>query len=89
MYIYGDNKNNLINANKGLPKGQDVYNVDFTKAKYVKDVSDQGDYLGGCPTTGNVNVLVLPIEFSDKQVQMDIVLKILKQHSMVKKHHLI
>ena len=67
MYIYGDNKNNLINANKGLPKGQDVYNVDFTKAKYVKDVSDQGDYLGGCPTTGNVNVLVLPIEFSDKK----------------------
>ena len=67
MYIYGDNNNNLINENKGLPKGQDVYNVDFTKAKYVKDVSDQKNYLGGCPTTGDVNVLVLPIEFSDKK----------------------
>ncbi len=67
MYIYGDNNNNLINENKGLPKGQDVYNVDFTKAKYVKNVSDQKNYLGGCPTTGDVNVLVLPIEFSDKK----------------------
>lgn len=67
MYIYGDNNNNLTNENKGLPKGQDVYNVDFTKAKYVKDVSDQKNYLGGCPTTGDVNVLVLPIEFSDKK----------------------
>ncbi len=67
MYIYGDNNTNLINENKGLPKGQDVYNVDFTKAKYVKDVSDQKNYLGGCPTTGDVNVLVLPIEFSDKK----------------------
>ena len=67
MYIYGDNNENLTNANKGLPKGQDVYNVDFTKAKYVKDVTGQREYLGGCPTTGNVNVLVLPIEFSDKK----------------------
>ena len=71
MYIYGDNNKNLINENKGLPKGQDVYNVDFTKAKYVKDVSDQGDYLGGCPTTGDVNVLVLPIEFSDKKASSE------------------
>ena len=42
-----------------------VYNVDFTKAKNVKDVTDQGYYLDGCPTSGNIKVLVIPVEFSD------------------------
>ena len=46
-----------------------VYNVDFTKAQYVKNVTNQGYYLDGCPTlsTSNKNpaVLVIPVEFSD------------------------
>ncbi len=60
------NANLLENDGKGLPTGTNgVYNVDFTKATYVKDVHDQGYYLNGCPTTGNVKVLVIPVEFSD------------------------
>ncbi len=39
--------------------------VDFTKATNVKNVTDQGSYLGGCPTTGKVKVLVIPVEFMD------------------------
>lgn len=39
--------------------------IDLAKASPVKDVHDQGYYLDGCPTTGNVNVLVIPVEFSD------------------------
>ena len=50
----------------GLPEGTDgVFEVDFTDATNVKNVADLGYYLGGCPTTGNVKVLVIPIEFSD------------------------
>lgn len=50
-----------------LPEGVDgVYGVDFTDATNVKDVTDQGYYLGGCPTTGSPAVLVIPIQFSDK-----------------------
>ncbi len=56
----------LTNDGKGLPTGTNgVYDVDFTKATYVKNVHDQGYYLDGCPTTGNVKVLVIPVEFSD------------------------
>ena len=56
----------LTNDGKGLPTGQNgVYTVDFTKAKYVKTVADQGYYLDGSPTTGNVRVLVIPVEFKD------------------------
>ena len=58
--------NLLTNEGKGLPKGQNgVYKVDFTKATYVKDVTDQGYFLDGCPTTGSPAVLVIPVEFSD------------------------
>ena len=39
--------------------------MDFTDATNVKNVADLGYYVGGCPTTGNVKVLVIPIEFSD------------------------
>ncbi len=39
--------------------------VDLTKAKHVKDVTDQGYYIDGCPTTGSPAVLVIPVEFSD------------------------
>ena len=56
----------LSNDGKGLPSGSgDVHTVDFKKATYVKTVADQGYYLDGCPTTGNVKVLVIPVQFSD------------------------
>lgn len=56
----------ITNAGKGLPtSASGVYNVDFTKAEYVKKVTDQGYYLDGCPTSGSIKVLVIPVEFSD------------------------
>ena len=56
----------ITNNGKGLPAGQNgVHSVDFTTATNVKNVADQGYYLDGCPTTGNVNVLVIPVDFSD------------------------
>jgi M6 family metalloprotease-like protein len=55
------------NTSTDLPTGVDgVYNVDFTDATNVKDVTDQGYYLGGCPTTGSPAVLVIPVQFTDK-----------------------
>ena len=42
-----------------------VTRVDFTAATNVKDVTDQGYYLDGCPTVGAPAVLVIPIAFSD------------------------
>ena len=62
--------NVMTNAGAGLPTSANgVYNVDFTKATYVKDVTDQGYYLDGCPTlsttTKNPAVLVVPVQFSD------------------------
>ena len=58
--------NVLTNDGAGLPSGSNgVYDVDFTDGNYVKDVTDQGYYLDGCPTTGKPAVLVIPIEFSD------------------------
>ena len=57
----------LTNNGKGLPKGTNgVHNVNFNNASYVKNVHDQGYYLDGCPTEGDVRVLVIPIEFSDR-----------------------
>ena len=62
----GGNEELLTNDGKGLPTGTNgVHTVDFTKAKYVKDVTDQGYYLDGCPTVGKPAVLVIPVEFSD------------------------
>ncbi len=56
----------ITNAGKGLPSGTNgVFNVDFTKATHVKDVTDQGYYLDGCPTTGKPAVLVIPVQFTD------------------------
>lgn len=56
----------VTNEGKGLPTGTNgIYDVDFTKASPLKDVHDQGYYLDGCPTVGDVNVLVIPVEFSD------------------------
>ena len=63
----GDTDTNVItNAGAGLPEDSDgVYDVDFTEAENVKDVTDQGYYLDGCPTTGSPAVLVIPVDFSD------------------------
>ena len=58
----------ITNEGAGLPSDKDgVYDVDFTKAQYVKKVSDQGYYIDGCPTTGSPAVLVIPVEFSDSK----------------------
>ena len=56
----------MPNDGKGLPTGTNgVYEVDFNDATNVKNVTGQGYYLDGCPTTGNVKVLVIPVGFSD------------------------
>ncbi len=61
-----ENVDLLTNAGKGLPTGTNgVYEADFTKATYVKNVTEQGYYLDGCPTTGEPQVLIVPVEFSD------------------------
>ncbi|MBQ3571890.1 MAG: hypothetical protein IJA15_03565, partial [Clostridia bacterium] len=64
-----ENTNLITNAGSGLPTGENgIYHVDFTKAKYVKNVTDQGYYMDGCPTTSanaNPSVLVVPVDFSD------------------------
>ena len=64
-----DNTDNDDNGNTeggGTVTDTDGYRtVDFTKAKNVKDVSDQVSYLDGCPTKGSPAVLVIPVEFSD------------------------
>ncbi len=60
----------LTNDGIGLPTGTNgVYKVDLTKGRYVKDVTDQGYYLDGCPTVGNPAVLVIPVDFSDATAQ--------------------
>ena len=62
----GSDTDLITNAGAGLPSDADgVYDVDFTKAQNVKDVTDQGYYIDGCPTTGSPAVLVIPVDFSD------------------------
>ncbi len=64
----GEDVDLITNDGKGLPTDADgVYDVDFTQATYVKDVTQQGYYLDGCPTKGDVKVLVIPVEFSDER----------------------
>lgn len=54
------------NEGKGLPSGNNgVYNVNFKDAVRADVVNETGLYLDGCPTTGDVDVLVIPLEFSD------------------------
>ncbi len=61
-----ENVDLMTNDGKGLPEGSGgVYDADLTDATYVKDVTDQGYYLDGCPTVGKPGVLVIPVEFSD------------------------
>ena len=61
-------ENIITNEGAGLPSndGDGIYDVDFTVADKVKDVTDQGYYLDGCPTVGAPGVLVIPVEFSDR-----------------------
>lgn len=68
---WDDVSNKVIHTNKekgieNYRNSNDYYNVDFTKATKAKNISNLSTYEGGCPTTGNVNVLVIPVEFSDK-----------------------
>ncbi len=63
---YPDGYDVITNDGAGLPTDPDgVYDVDFTIATNVKDVTDQGYYLDGCPTVGAPTVLVIPVEFAD------------------------
>ncbi len=60
----------ITNEGKGLPTSANgIYDIDFTKATYVKNVTEQGYYEYGCPTLStteyNPAVLVIPVEFSD------------------------
>ena len=58
----------ITNDGKGLPtdtNSDGVVDVNLKDADKIKDVTDQGYYLDGCPTTGNPGVLVIPVEFSD------------------------
>ena len=65
-YVEDLSGGNAVNPELGLPEDtDDVFKVDFTDATNVKNVADLGYFVGGCPTTGNVKVLVIPIEFSD------------------------
>ena len=64
--VEADGITHLNNHGKGLPSSANgVYEVDFTKGQYVKNVTDQGYYDGGCPTVGEAGVLVIPVEFND------------------------
>ncbi len=62
----GEDVDLITNAGAGLPTDEDgVYDVDFTTATNVKDVTDQGYYIDGCPTVGSPAVLIIPVQFSD------------------------
>ena len=66
----GSNENLITNDGKGLPNADNgIYEIDFTKGNYVQNVTDQGYYIDGCPTTGSPAVLVIPVEFSDVTAQ--------------------
>ena len=56
----------FTNEGAGLPSDSDgVYDLDFTKGEYIKDVTDQRWFVDGCPTTGSSSVLVIPVQFID------------------------
>ena len=56
----------ITNEGVGLPSDSDgVYDLDFTKGEYIKNVSDQTFFVNGCPTVGSPGVLVIPVQFSD------------------------
>ena len=56
----------LKNDGCGLPYSEGgVYQVDFTRSEYVKDLTDLYAYKDSCPPEGSPSVLVIPIQFSD------------------------
>ena len=56
----------FTNEGAGLPSDYDgVYDVDFTKGEYIKDVTEQGEYIDGCAPTRSSAVLVIPVQFKD------------------------
>ncbi len=61
----GDTNGDSSSGSEGGDTDGGVREVDFTRATNVKDVTDQGYYLDGCPTVGRAGVLVIPVEFSD------------------------
>ena len=62
--------NIITNDGKGLPESDNgIYDIDFTQGNYVQNVTEQGYYIDGCPTTGSPAVLVIPVEFSDVTAQ--------------------
>ncbi len=66
----GADVNVITNNGKGLPQSPDgIHEVDFPGGIYVQDVTDQGYYIDGCPTTGSPAVLVIPVEFVDVTAQ--------------------
>lgn len=57
-----DNPSENPNENQSA---QGTRALDFTRAKNVQNVTDLYYYIDGCPTVGDLNVLVIPVEFSD------------------------
>ena len=56
----------FTNEGAGLPSDPDgVYEIDFTKGEYIKDVTNQCEFIDGCPPTGSSAVLVIPVQFKD------------------------
>ena len=56
----------LKNDGMGLPYSESgVYEVDFTKSEYAKDLTDLYAYKDSCPPEGSPAILVIPVQFSD------------------------
>ena len=58
----------FTNEGAGLPSdpdGDGVYDVDFTKGEYIKDITNQATYIDGCPPVGSPGVLIIPVQFKD------------------------
>lgn len=61
-----DSGNDNTGSGSGTTTESGYRAIDFTRATKVKDVTEQGFYLGGCPTKGSPKVLVIPVEFNDE-----------------------
>ena len=65
-----DSSDIITNEGIGLPSDADgIYDIVITDALIVPNVTKQGNYIDGCPTTGSPKVLVIPVEFSDVTAQ--------------------
>ena len=75
VFLYFDEENEedrikskgyLKNNGKGLPYSESgVYQVDFTKSEYAKNLTDLYAYKDSCSPTGSPAVLVIPVQFTD------------------------